>query len=78
MRMIHSRRWGPALQQCLDGEASARRTAIVVRHLADCSDCASEMDLFRRMHNALARMGGEGGFGPAVARLRSGAVHISS
>ncbi len=78
MRWIHSRRWGAALQMCLDGEASARRTAIVVRHMADCPDCASEMDLFRRMQDVLAGMGGDDGFGPAVTRLRSRAVHISS
>ena len=52
--------------------------ATVLRHVADCPDCASEMELFRRMKDVLARLGGGDGFDPAVTRLRSHAAHLSA
>jgi len=76
MRSIHSWRWGTALQTYLDGEATSRRSAIVRRHVAECPDCASEMELLGRMHHVLAGLGGDG-VDPVVTRLRAHAAHLS-
>ena len=78
MDMIHRWRWGAALQTYLDGESTPRRLAMVIRHVAECPDCASEIELFGRMQMVLARLGGRDGPDRAVPRLRSQAAHLSA
>jgi anti-sigma factor RsiW len=75
---MHRRRWGPRLQTYVDGEAAPSRVALVERHVADCPDCAAEMELVRRMKRALARLRVADDVTSAVDRLRYRAVRLSS
>lgn len=78
MGVMHRRRWGPRLHAYVDGEAAPSRVTLVERHVADCPDCAAEVELVRRMKSALARLKGADDIEPAVHRLRYHAARLSS
>ena len=60
-----------------DNEMGQEMLVTFQRHIADCPGCAAEMDLIRRMKQALGRLGGEG-VDPAVTRLRAHAAGLGT
>ncbi|MEM9467432.1 MAG: zf-HC2 domain-containing protein [Actinomycetota bacterium] len=56
MGRLHQLRWGPLLELWLDGELAPDRVERVLAHLADCPDCAAEIETMARIKASLARL----------------------
>lgn len=76
MGALHHRLWQGRLQGFVDGELPPARAARVRAHVADCPDCAAELELLHRMKGALGRLGTRYAGEAAVERLRRRAEHL--
>ena len=56
MRYLHRLRWGPQLELWLDGELDRSRVEQVLVHLADCPDCAAQIETLARIKASLSRL----------------------